>query len=164
MSAYIEIPMAITDRECLLKALEDMGFGYEKLEVHNTARKLEGYMGTRRMNTAEIVISRKYVGGSSNDLGFKKTNKGYIFIVSKYDKRRFGSEWLSDLTGKYKVHYHHKLEKLAEDERKRIEEEKRLAREERKKSVIQKAKQMGYMVKEEMVGKQIQLVLVRREY
>jgi len=164
VSAYIEVPMAITDRECLVKALEDIGFGYEKLEVHNTARKLEGYMGTRRMNTAEIVVPKKYVGGSSNDLGFKKTNKGYIFIVSNYDKKKYNSSWLSNLTRKYKVHYDRKLEKLAEEERKRIEEEKRLAREERKKSVVEKAKKMGYMVKEEMMGKQIQLILVRREY
>jgi len=164
MSAYVEVPMAITDRECLIKALEDVGFNHDKIMVHTTPQKLQGFRGDRRANNAEIIIPRKYVGPSSNDLGFKETATGYKFIVSSFDRMKYGSPWISGLVNRYKIHYSEKLERLAEEERKRIEEEKHEARIERKKSVMKKAKQMGYMIKEETVGKQIQLVLIRREY
>ena len=164
MSAYIEIPMPILDQECLIQALERMGFEKSKIEIHETPTQLQGYMGDLRNTTANIVIQKRFVGQASNDLGFRKTASGYRFIVSDYDKRRYNSTWQQRLMNHYAPLYESKLERIAEEERKRIEEEKRVAREERRNIIVENAKRRGYIVSEERQGNTIQLVLVRREY
>ncbi len=165
MSAYMEVAMPILDEECLIQALEEMGFTKEMIEIHKEAVKLEGYEGSLRNNTANIVIRRKFVGSASNDLGFKKTASGYKFVVSDYDSRGYNKTWQNKLMEHYSSLYSEKLRKIKEEEeRKRIEEENRLAREERRNQIIESAKKRGYTVSEKRVGKTIQLVLQKREY
>lgn len=72
------------DRECLLKALQECG--YETVE-EGEALSLYGYQGDRRAETAQIVVRRKYIGAASNDLGFRKTDAGYVPVISEYDQR-----------------------------------------------------------------------------
>ena len=48
---------------------------------------LYGYQGDRRKETANIVIRRKFVGSASNDLGFQKTDAGYVAVISEFDRR-----------------------------------------------------------------------------
>lgn len=59
--------------------------GYKPV-VHKEAQKLEGYQGDKRKQKAHIIIPRKQVGGSSNDVGFEKTKKGYTLHASEYDR------------------------------------------------------------------------------
>lgn len=84
-----------------MKALEDLGFT-NKLRVHDTAQQLEGYQGDKRQQTAEIIIPRAYVGGASNDIGFKLQKDGtYEAIISGYDKTRYNQKWLNKLSQRY---------------------------------------------------------------
>ena len=48
---------------------------------------LYGYQGDRRPETAELVIRRQHVGHASNDVGFARTDQGYVPIVSEYDQQ-----------------------------------------------------------------------------
>ncbi len=75
---------AFKDRECLLNALSECG--YSEVE-EGEALSLYGYQGDRRPETANIVVRRKFIGGASNDLGFQKTDAGYIPIISEFDQR-----------------------------------------------------------------------------
>lgn len=158
------INMPIIDQECLLEALNKMGFVSSMVNVNESPVRLIGYEGVRREETAEIIIPKRYVGSASNDMGFRRTPKGYVMIVSDYDSNQYGSEWKKRLVVHYKTAYEAKLRKLAEEERIRIEEENRKAREVRKAQIIEKAKKMGYMVKEENVGNQIKINLIKRVY
>ena len=85
MSKYLVFPdLVFKNRPLLLAALSDLDYG----EVEEgEALPLYGYRGDRRPETAEIVIRRRYVGSLSNDIGFRRTHRGYLPLVSEYDQR-----------------------------------------------------------------------------
>jgi Protein of unknown function (DUF1257) len=84
MSKYMTFTeAAFKDRECLLKALAECG--YETVE-EGESLSLYGYRGDRRPETAQLVVRRKFVGAASNDLGFQKTENGYVPVISEYDQ------------------------------------------------------------------------------
>ncbi len=77
MSKYTTFrDITFLDRGCLLEALAALGFGPHKLEEGQDL-PLYGYRGDRRKETAAIVIRRKHVGPSANDVGFALTADGY---------------------------------------------------------------------------------------
>ena len=89
MSKYLTFPdVVFKDRRLLLAALADLG--YSEVE-EGEALPLYGYQGDRRTETAEIVIHRRHVGSLSNDLGFARTDQGYVPVVSEYDQRTLHS-------------------------------------------------------------------------
>jgi hypothetical protein len=101
MSAYHNYELEMTDEACLVGALQDMGFSSQAIQVNKEAQQLEGYHGDKREQKADIIVPRKYVGSSSNDLGFKKENGKYVAIISEYDRGRFNSKWVGKLKQKY---------------------------------------------------------------
>ena len=81
-----------------------MGFTKEQIEVHDEATNLYGYKGDKREQTAEIVIRKKDVGSSSNDIGFKKQEDGtYQAVISEFDSARYNKKWLDDTSTHYGV-------------------------------------------------------------
>ena len=85
MSKYlIYQEIVFKDRRLLLAALAALG--YAEVE-EGEALPLYGYQGDRRPETAEIVVRRRHLGPASNDLGFARTEQGYVPIISEYDQR-----------------------------------------------------------------------------
>lgn len=113
MSHYTKCKTSISDKDCLVRALEDLGFK-GKLEVHDTPQNLFGYQGDMRKDTAEIVIRRQHVGGASNDIGFKLQEDGtYGGVISEYDNSiGYNGDWLKKLNKRY--NYHKVTDSLAE--------------------------------------------------
>lgn len=73
-----------------------------QIEIHSTPEHLFGYHGDKREEVAHIIIRRKHIGGSSNDIGFVKNEKGcYETIISEFDSRRYGAQWIGRLRGNY---------------------------------------------------------------
>jgi hypothetical protein len=100
MSKYLCYPdFVLKSRELLLRALADLGFG----EVEEgDALPLYGYGGDRRSETAEIVVRRRHVGSASNDLGFARTEDGFVPVISEYDQRTLlGGQFLVKLRTAY---------------------------------------------------------------
>jgi hypothetical protein len=88
MSEFVVAKTCIKDKDMLIEALIELGVPLEHIQVNETATSLEGYVGDRRKQTAEIIVPRKYVGTSSNDVGWKIQQDGtYSFIISEFDKR-----------------------------------------------------------------------------
>lgn len=164
MSAYITLMTPMIDRECLLDALADVGFGPGKVEVHPEPVALVGYERQRRAEVAEVVIRRQHVGASSNDIGFRSTPTGHQAVVSDYDQARFGEAWLKALHGHYQRHARRKEERLAAEERRRLEEERRRLVEAQRQAIHERARKMGYQVQEAREGDRLRLVLVKRVY
>jgi hypothetical protein len=164
MSAYLTLLTPMLDQECLLAALVDLGFDQTKVEVHAMPVPLVGYAGDRRAQTANIVIRREHVGSASNDVGFLATSTGYLAFVSGYDHPQFGPGWIAQLSERYKVHESAKQERLAAEERRRLEEEREKLVEAQRQAVHERAKKMGYSVKEKREGDKLRLVLVKRTY
>ena len=79
--------------------------GFKEVEVHEKAENLYGYRGDKRKDTAEVIVRRKHVGSSSNDIGFKLNSDGeYEAIISDYDKSiGYGQGWLTKLETSYAI-------------------------------------------------------------
>lgn len=105
MSHYTEQVMEISDRNALMAALADMGFTKDMVKTYAEPHALEGYEGDARKQRAHIILPRKYVGGSSNDIGFERMPDGrYRAHISEYDTRRYGKAWQDQLMQRYGYH------------------------------------------------------------
>ncbi len=92
---YTYTEQVYASRECLLAALGELG--YTSVEEGENL-PLYGYLGDRRAETAHLVVRRRHLGAASNDLGFQKTERGYVPIVSEFDARTLrGGHLLRDL-------------------------------------------------------------------
>jgi hypothetical protein len=107
MSHYSEIPIEIKDEQALIQALERLGWGREKLEIHKEAVSLYDWHGELRPQKANIIIRRKYIGGASNDVGFTRTANGYTAIISDFDrdKKGFNESWQGQLKKFYGIEF-----------------------------------------------------------
>lgn len=85
MSAFVTCTPEKMTQEQVLSALELLGYDKAKVEIGSKLH-LYGYRGDERGETADIVVRRKHISSSSNDLGFAKTENGYKLIVSEYDE------------------------------------------------------------------------------
>ena len=111
MSAYTVIDTQLVSAEHLLLALKDVGF--HQVESHATPQPLVGFEGVRREQRAEIIIRKRHLDASSNDLGFARNSDGkFTAIVSDFDRARFGGAWLMKVTQRYA--YHVTQDKLSE--------------------------------------------------
>jgi len=86
MSEFLTVEcIEINDEKCLVDTLNEMGY---QPEVYKEAKKLFGYQGDTRQKRAHVVISRKQIGSSSNDIGFEKQDKGYLMHISDFDQKQ----------------------------------------------------------------------------
>ena len=123
MSHYCEVAIELTDEGCLVAALNRLGF-QGKVEVHQEAQTLYGYMGDARPQKAHIIIRRQHVGRGANDLGFERQADGkYRVWVSEFDQSRNGYDnaWLGRLKQAYGIE---KVRKEAKKRGYRLTEQK----------------------------------------
>jgi hypothetical protein len=112
MSHYVDILTEIRDQEALVRALGRLGF-QNKIESHETAQNLYGYHGDIRKQKAHVIIRRKYVGQSSNDIGYEKIADGrFKAHISEFESAtgsyaggigKYGAEWQNKLNTYYGV-------------------------------------------------------------
>lgn len=108
MSAYSELKTEFKDADLLIAALKEMG--YTAQNHTKDPQPLVGYQGDYRTADghghttdaslamkADIIIPRKQVGSSSNDIGFVKRNGKYFPIISDFDSTRHNAAWLNTL-------------------------------------------------------------------
>ncbi len=106
MSHYSVCKTKITRKGTLIKALQtiDNGKWANAVEVYDVADNLVGYQGDKRKDKANLIIRRKNVGSSSNDIGFVLAEDGtYQAIISDYDSGRHNAAWLDKLNQTYAV-------------------------------------------------------------
>jgi len=121
MSAYVSVDVAFEDPEAILEALKELGF--TTVEVHDTPQQLMGYSGDLRQQRANIIVRRRHIGHSSNDMGFIKGEDGkYSLYISDYDRNavpgKLGLKGYAAFEGKLKQTYAmSKIKKQAAKER-----------------------------------------------
>jgi len=106
MSRYCEVKTEFRDGRALVHALLETGnWDTGQIEVYDDPQHLIGYKGDTRPETAHIIIRQKHVGQSSNDIGFYRDDNGqYRGIISDFDKRKYGEQWINRLKGNYAFH------------------------------------------------------------
>jgi len=93
----VEVDFLSKNESCLIEALEEM-YGKGNIEHSADGLALFGYGGDDRSKLdknnpnyapkCQIVIRRQHVGGSSNDVGYCRTEDGkYKLYVSDFDQR-----------------------------------------------------------------------------
>lgn len=108
MSEYHAVKTIYKDKEALVEALGEMGYTKEMVELHDTPQQLIDYCGRptkyldKNGDKANIIVRRKYVGGSANDLGFAKQADGtYAAIISQFDLGKHSVKWQNKLQQNY---------------------------------------------------------------
>ena len=100
MSKYTKQKSTYNDRDCLVAALNEMG--YTDVEVHDEAVNLIGYHADVRPERANVIVRRRYIDTAANDLGFVRESDGtFSAIVSDYDSRKHGAQWMIGLKKAY---------------------------------------------------------------
>jgi hypothetical protein len=103
MSHYTIVNTQIVSAKHLTRALGDLGFA--DVEVHSTPQPLVGWMGLARENQANVIIRRKYLSPSSNDIGFAKNASGtFDALISDWDRPTYDNKWLQQLSQRYAYH------------------------------------------------------------
>lgn len=160
MSAYVTLVTPMIDEPCLVAAIVEQGFAEAHIVRSATPVALRGWQNGRQ---AHIVLRKEHTGDAFNDIGFLRSATGYTAILSN-DYAKFGPEWLSRVSARYNAHWTEKQAQLAVEERRRIEEERRWLVEAQRQAVHERAKKLGYQVKESREGETVRLVLVKRTY
>ena len=100
VSKYNTVATEFKDEECLVQALHDVG--YADVEVHAVPTNLYGYHGDLRQQKAHIIVRRKHISQSANDLGFLRNADGsYSQIVSDFDQGKHDAKWNAKLKAAY---------------------------------------------------------------
>ena len=105
VSHYTECKTSFKSKAALIKALVEVGFREDQIELHEEAVNLYGYQGDKRAQKANIVIRRQNVGSASNDIGFARQSDGtYKTMISDYDQHAYGKAWMDKLKCAYTKH------------------------------------------------------------
>lgn len=109
MSHFTEMKVnfRVANEEEFIACLEE-SFGKGNIEVHEEGTALFGFQGDNRSNKSpnspdfapkcHIVIRRKTVGPSSNDVGYRRLEDGsYAAYISEYDQGRNFTKKKQDL-------------------------------------------------------------------
>jgi hypothetical protein len=160
MSAYVTLVTPMLDEDCLAAAIVDQGFPEASIVRSVEPIVLRGWQKGRQ---AHVVLPKEHTGDAYNDIGFLRGPTGFTAILSN-DYARFGPEWLSRVSARYQAHWSAKQERLAAEERRQLEEERQRVVEAQRQAVHERARKMGYQVKETREGETLRLVLVKRTY
>ncbi|GEM_PF-4988304 len=136
MSCRITVKLPILDYDCLVQALEKMKLSYQVIDENKIIITHYHRISIERKNNQFNII-------------------GEDFLINTIKP---------ELIEKYQYFYNQKLLKTAEEEKRRLEEERKRYIETQKQAICEKAKRMGYSIKESNDADSIRLVLVRRVY
>jgi hypothetical protein len=147
MSAVIKTVTPFIDLECLCEALTAVGCGFK---VHGN----------------KVITDRIDVRIGFQE--FQKDNYGkYVFLAYSYTDRN-QADFIRLVEKQYNMIYQNKLEKAErlrlEEEKKRLEQERIAFIEKQKATIIERAKDQGYSIKEENIKGKVKLILVRNTY
>jgi len=101
VSKYLEMRTTFTDEKYLVEALQDLGY---QPEVDREGSRLVGYMGDERTERAQVIVRRRQLDSTSNDIGFTRDASGaFQAVISEYDRGiGFDDAWLGRLAQTYK--------------------------------------------------------------
>ena len=110
MSAFVSVETEFEDVDCIVDALVAAGFDRTHVEVPAEPVSLVGYHGDVRPQKAAVIVRRRHIGRSSNDMGFYKNEKGkYALWLSQADHslvpHHLGMKNKDELVGRLKQGY-----------------------------------------------------------
>ncbi|MCL1120121.1 hypothetical protein [Shewanella seohaensis] len=166
MSAVIKTATPFVIEEVLIEALLAVGAEPKKVTSNEV-----GLVQRNRLKVGDILTNRSDYNGRQlfrferdRWVMMHDSDEYTALTVGRYSEKGYTkvSKFLNDVSGAYESAYGMHLEKLAEQERIRLEEERKARVETTRQQAIAKAKAQGYSVKETTNSKgQILLILTR---
>ena len=103
MSKFDDYQTKMDDRDCLVESLGTLGHKPVLAKDQIKGDQLYGYQGDARAQRAHVILPRKTLSGSSNDIGFRRNEDGtFTAVVSQYDSQiGYGKEWLAKVGKTY---------------------------------------------------------------
>jgi len=103
MSKFDDYQTKMDDRDCLVESLGTLGHKPVLAKDQIKGGQLYGYQGDARAQRAHVILPRKTLSGSSNDIGFRRNEDGtFTAVVSQYDSQiGYGKEWLAKVGKTY---------------------------------------------------------------
>ena len=150
MSSRIKTATMFTDAECFKMAIEDTDVKVVKFS--ETKIVIDG---------ADFLGKQEFILENGRFVYYRYSHDGWSTMYRHYKPV---GEWLSEVSERYKVRYQEKLERIAEEERRREEERLRKLVQSRCDEIKAKAKEEGYYIKETEEEGMVRLVLVRTTY
>ncbi len=96
MARYRKIRTDVRSERDLARALAEMGF--EHVEVHADARPLDDWIGRPTDVLANVIVRRKDLGASSDDLGFVRNADGtFDLVLSDIHLFKFDRKWIEEV-------------------------------------------------------------------
>ncbi len=107
MSMFLSKGTCMNDQKVLHKVLKTR---FQEVESHESPQQLIDFVGKATTyldaagDKAEVIVRRKFVGGSANDIGFKRNAMGnFDAIISQFDSNKHNEKWLENLSKDYLV-------------------------------------------------------------
>src|ERR1039457_5236930 len=103
MSKYSSISTCFDDQDALVEALKADGFQPLLATDQVAGDPLTGYQGDKRKDRAHVIIPRKQIGGSSNDIGFRPGADGPLPAGISQFYKGWGrdDQWLSKIRQRF---------------------------------------------------------------
>ena len=170
MSAVIKTLTPFTSEELLLEALADVGAEPILISNHSVLSQVThrgqisvGDILTNRQDYNGVQYFRK-VGRSYQISHDAEEHRGSIHGRTHDRNYRRIAEFLGQVESAYNSARERLLERLAEEERQKMEQERVARVEATRQQVLERAKAQGYSVREHREAGKIQLVLTRTVY
>lgn len=159
MSAVVKTITPFINQELLLQALDAVGCKYT-IQGNEIITERVDYYGNQKF----VFINGRYQFQHDSSAN----RQFYPWRNINVKELRTVSSFLEAVEAQYHYFYEKKMEELEkqrrEEERIRLENERKAFVEKQKQTIIAKAKEKGYTVKEEKVKGKVKLVLVRNTY
>lgn len=159
MSAVVKTITPFINKELLLQALDAIGCKYT-LQGNEIITERVDHYGHQKF----VLINGRYQFQHDSSANREQ----YPWRNLNFKEHKTVSSFLEAVEEKYNFFYKKKMEELEkqrqEEERIRLENERKAFVEKQKQTIIAKAKEKGYSVKEENVKGKIKLILVRNTY
>jgi hypothetical protein len=155
MSAVVKTITPFIDQQILMLALDSLGTKYS-LQGDEILTERIDYYGTQKF----VRVNGQYLfqhdsSATLNDYPWRNLNaKAYKTVGS----------FLEAVEREYGLHYQRLLEEAEQKRLKELELQRKAFVQQQKETIVRKAAEQGYTVKEKTVGNKVQLVLVKHTY
>lgn len=157
MSAVVKTITPFINQTILCQALDELGVKYS-IQNQDIVTDRVDYYGNQKF----VLINGRYQFQHDSD------SLNYAWRNRNLKETKTVTQFLETVEKQYSSCYQRKMQELEElrleEERQKMEQERIAFVEKQKNTVLAKAKELGYTVKEEYVKGKVKLVLVKHTY
>jgi hypothetical protein len=155
MSAIVKTITPFIDKQLLLLAMEGLGLRYS-LQGEDIVTERVDYYGAQKF----VWSQGQYLFQHDSSA----TQQVYHWRNLNVKEYKTVGSFLEAVEKQYVLHYNRQLEEAEQARQDELERQRKAFVQQQKETIVAKAKEQGYEVREKIVGQKIQLVMVKHNY